>query len=148
VPSLENGAPSFLSRREILVSPPLHLKILLITHVSLGKTKVINTWCCNPNLKSAELLQTPPNSSEEFLQTLSNKFGRVLFICPNMQRYSFSSAPIRNVITRVTRNSSNVFRGVNFNSSEHIKRVTLSASNIIEGLPIRPSNQTNPTYRI
>jgi hypothetical protein len=143
----KNGAPYLLSLRESLISLPLHLKILLITHVSLGKKKVINTWCCNPNLKSKELLQTPLNSSEELLQTPPNKRSYFKLLQTSSKEF-FSYASIHNIITRVRRNSSDVFGGVNFNSFEHIKRVPLSASKLIGELPLWPSDQTNPNHHI
>jgi len=126
-----------LSLRESLISLPLHLKILLITHVSLGKTKVINFWCYNPNLKSEELLQTPSNILEELLQTP-----------PNSSKEFLTFSPICNVIARVRRNSSDVFKGVTFNSFEHITRVTLLDFELIGELSLWYSDQTDPNHHI
>jgi hypothetical protein len=63
----KNRAPYLLSLRESLISLPLHLKILFITHVSHGKTKFINPWCCNPNFK---LLRLVWRSYFKLLQTV------------------------------------------------------------------------------
>jgi hypothetical protein len=78
--------PYFLSLRESLISLLLHLKILLIIHVSLGKQTVLSVaiqilkstkLLSNSSNSSEELPLTPLNSSEELLQTPPNKFGGV-----------------------------------------------------------------------
>jgi predicted outer membrane repeat protein len=73
-----------------------------------------------------------PNSSEELLITSSNSSEELLYF-----------ASICNDITQVIGNSSDVFGGVNFNSSEHIEGVPLIDSNVIGEILPRPSNHTN-----